>query len=118
MVDQICGTAHPLRDIHIYHIAELTVPMECHQFDFETGKTFISLLPDGNTSEIMNNNRVTMLSGSLVIKNGVSYDIVDGGYQIEVVATLPKRPDAKFKWTDEYIRVRFVSRRDGEVLMY
>lgn len=76
----------------------------------------ITLLPAVNPARTVKYNSTWMVDGMLVIKDGVSYNILDGRYRRAVVTTLSKLPDETFDWGRGYIRARRVFRRDEEVL--
>lgn len=73
--------------------------MEQHQFESSAMAMFITLLPDGNPPGTVKDNVVAMFDGSLIIKDGVSYGIVDSRNRRVVVKDLRKRPDAFFNGT-------------------
>lgn len=66
--DHLCDTVYLLHDIHMDHIAELTVSKEFHQFDSGTGKVYITLLPDDNPSGKVKWNIVGKVDRMLFIK--------------------------------------------------
>lgn len=91
-VYQLRDTAHPSRNIHIDNIAKRTILIGFHKFDTEMGTTSITLLPDENTSGTWKYSSVEIVYVSLVIKDGVSYYIVDGRHHRSGVTDLLDAP--------------------------
>lgn len=115
-VEKLRDTAHLLRYIHVDHLAQLTGLWS--SINCTPGRENVHhLFRDGNPYGTVHVTSVKMVYQILVIKNGVSHDLLDGQHRRAQVTTLSFHPEAKLKCTGKYIRVCRVSRPDGEVFM-